>query len=264
MQATQQCCWNSAVFVDSHFKQKAQSVKDALEILVGRDQLEGVTCSRTNQEIEAWQQVTLEELPLVLLLHLKWFDYKLDGASKIVKCVEFPIDLKVDPSKYIYLWHGARPLLLCHRLKQYDPKQGRLNNMVSMKKAVFWVSTSLGDCLGWFLVHSLAPKEACFGHISLSTAPVFTDWAPAHNHEQYLTLLSLTLKVEAIWTLELQYRTLPQCARAQEHNECNDCMLSYWSSSGISLELLVELDSSFYTQQDVLLWMKCDEIIMFS
>jgi ubiquitin carboxyl-terminal hydrolase 10 len=70
-----------------------------LEILVGRDQLEGVTCSRTNQEVEAWQQVTLEELPLVLLLHLKWFDYKLDGASKIVKCVEFPIDLKVDPSK---------------------------------------------------------------------------------------------------------------------------------------------------------------------
>jgi hypothetical protein len=81
-------------------QQKAQSVKDALEILVGRDQLEGVTCSRTNQEIEAWQQVTLEDLPLVLLLHLKWFDYKLDGASKIVKCVEFPIDLKVDPSKY--------------------------------------------------------------------------------------------------------------------------------------------------------------------
>lgn len=81
-------------------QQKAQSVKDALEILVGRDQLEGVTCSRTNQEIEAWQQVTLEELPLVLLLHLKWFDYKLEGTSKIVKCVEFPIDLKVDPSKY--------------------------------------------------------------------------------------------------------------------------------------------------------------------
>ncbi|KDR21218.1 ubiquitin carboxyl-terminal hydrolase 10-B isoform X3 [Zootermopsis nevadensis] len=77
--------------------EKAQSVKDALEILVGRDQLEGVTCSRTNQEVEAWQQVTLEELPLVLLLHLKLFDYKLDGASKIMKCVEFPIDLKVDP-----------------------------------------------------------------------------------------------------------------------------------------------------------------------
>nr|CAD7400453.1 unnamed protein product [Timema poppensis] len=59
-------------------------------------ELEGVTCSKTNQEIEAWQQVTLEELPLVLVLHLKWFDYKLDGCSKIVKSVEFPIDLKMD------------------------------------------------------------------------------------------------------------------------------------------------------------------------
>ncbi|XP_069688055.1 ubiquitin carboxyl-terminal hydrolase 10 isoform X2 [Periplaneta americana] len=91
--------------------EKAQSVKDALEILVGRDQLEGVTCSRTNQEVEAWQQVTLEELPLVLLLHLKWFDYKLDGASKIVKCVEFPIDLKVDPK------------LMSSSSRKYGPKQ---------------------------------------------------------------------------------------------------------------------------------------------
>jgi hypothetical protein len=101
-----ECCKHSftetvsALLTSCFIQQKAQSVKDALEILVGRDQLEGVTCSCTNQEIEAWQQVTLKELPLVLLLRLKCFDYKLDGASKIVKCVEFPIDLKVDPSKY--------------------------------------------------------------------------------------------------------------------------------------------------------------------
>ncbi|PSN48542.1 hypothetical protein C0J52_05928 [Blattella germanica] len=87
-------------FVEGCECKKAQSVKDALEILAVRDQLEGVTCSRTNQEVEAWKQVTLEELPLVLLLHLKWFDYKLDGASKIVKNVEFPIDLKVDQNVY--------------------------------------------------------------------------------------------------------------------------------------------------------------------
>ncbi|XP_063245017.1 ubiquitin carboxyl-terminal hydrolase 10-like isoform X2 [Bacillus rossius redtenbacheri] len=76
--------------------ERAQTVKEALDILVGRDQLEGVTCTKTNQEVEAWQQVTLEDLPLVLVLHLKWFDYKLDGCSKIVKTVEFPIDLKLD------------------------------------------------------------------------------------------------------------------------------------------------------------------------
>lgn len=82
--------------------QKAESVKSALEILVGKDQLEGMTCSKTKQQIEAWKQVTLEELPVVLILHLKWFDYKPDGCSKICKSVEFPIDLKIDPSMYLY------------------------------------------------------------------------------------------------------------------------------------------------------------------
>ncbi|XP_012269229.2 ubiquitin carboxyl-terminal hydrolase 10-B isoform X1 [Athalia rosae] len=76
--------------------EKAESVKGALEILVGKDQLEGMTCSKTKREIEAWKQVQLEELPVILILHLKWFDYKLDGCSKILKSVEFPIDLKID------------------------------------------------------------------------------------------------------------------------------------------------------------------------
>lgn len=68
--------------------------------MVGKDVLEGVTCTKTNQEVEAWQQVTLEQLPLVLLLHLKCFDYKLHTCSKIIKTVEFPIDLKIEQSKY--------------------------------------------------------------------------------------------------------------------------------------------------------------------
>jgi ubiquitin carboxyl-terminal hydrolase 10 len=79
--------------------QKATSVYQALENLVGRDQLEGVTCSKTNQEIAAWQQVTLEELPVVLILHLKCFDYKMDGCTKIVKTIDFPVELKIDSSK---------------------------------------------------------------------------------------------------------------------------------------------------------------------
>lgn len=70
-----------------------------MEILVGRDQLEGVTCSRTNQEVAAWQQVTLEELPVVLILHLKCFDFKKESCNKILKTVEFPVELKLDPSK---------------------------------------------------------------------------------------------------------------------------------------------------------------------
>lgn len=58
-----------------------------------------MTCSKTKQQIEAWKQVTLEELPVILILHLKWFDYKMDGCSKIFKRVGFPIDLKLDISK---------------------------------------------------------------------------------------------------------------------------------------------------------------------
>ncbi|XP_037037446.1 ubiquitin carboxyl-terminal hydrolase 10-A isoform X1 [Bradysia coprophila] len=76
--------------------EKAASVKEALENFVGKDQVDGVTCSKTNQEVMAWQQMTLEKLPVVLVLHLKWFDYKLDGCTKILKTVEFPIELKID------------------------------------------------------------------------------------------------------------------------------------------------------------------------
>uniref|UniRef100_A0A1A9W534 ubiquitinyl hydrolase 1 n=1 Tax=Glossina brevipalpis TaxID=37001 RepID=A0A1A9W534_9MUSC len=82
--------------IEASFQDKAASVKEALEILVGRDQLEGVTGSKTKQEVVAWQQMTLEKLPIVLILHLKWFDYRSDGCTKILKKVEFPVELKID------------------------------------------------------------------------------------------------------------------------------------------------------------------------
>lgn len=88
--------------------QKANSVKEALENFVNKDQLEGVTCTKTNQEVNAWQQMTLEKLPIVLILHLKWFDYKGDVCTKILKTVDFPIDLKLDPSK-CECAHSMRP-----------------------------------------------------------------------------------------------------------------------------------------------------------
>lgn len=86
-------------------------MKEALENFVGKDQLEGFTCSKTNQEVMAWQQMTLEKLPIVLVLHLKWFDYKMDGCTKILKTVEFPIELKIDSSEYhvfIYIYFITR------------------------------------------------------------------------------------------------------------------------------------------------------------
>ncbi|CAH0771368.1 unnamed protein product [Bemisia tabaci] len=78
--------------------EKAKSVSEALGMLVDRDQLEGVTCSKTNQEVEAWQKMTLEELPCVLLLHLKCFDFKQQAQScaKIIKNIDCPIDLELN------------------------------------------------------------------------------------------------------------------------------------------------------------------------
>ncbi|XP_026273463.1 ubiquitin carboxyl-terminal hydrolase 10 isoform X3 [Frankliniella occidentalis] len=76
--------------------ENSSSVKDALEAYVKRDVLEGVTCSRSNQEVSAWQEVLLEELPPVLLLHLKCFDYSQDGCNKIVKSIRYEVDLKVE------------------------------------------------------------------------------------------------------------------------------------------------------------------------
>lgn len=76
--------------------EKAASVKEALELLVGKDELQGVTCSKTHKQVEAWTQTTLEDLPIVLILHLKCFLYKPDGCSKIVKTLDFPVDLKID------------------------------------------------------------------------------------------------------------------------------------------------------------------------
>jgi ubiquitin carboxyl-terminal hydrolase 10 len=76
--------------------EKVKTVREALEALVSKNQLEGVTSEKTNEEVEAWQQVTLEELPVILILHLKCFDFKLNGCTKIVKALEFPIDLKID------------------------------------------------------------------------------------------------------------------------------------------------------------------------
>lgn len=80
--------------------EKAATVREALEALVSKNQLEGVTSSKTNKEVEAWQQVTIEELPIVLILHLNCFDYQVNGCTKILKTLEFPIDLKVDSSKF--------------------------------------------------------------------------------------------------------------------------------------------------------------------
>ncbi|XP_044760335.1 ubiquitin carboxyl-terminal hydrolase 10-like [Coccinella septempunctata] len=74
----------------------AKTITEALEQLTIKNQLEGITSAKTNQKVEAWQQVLIEKLPAVLVLHLQCFRYNGNGCTKIMKNVEFPIDLQVD------------------------------------------------------------------------------------------------------------------------------------------------------------------------
>ncbi|XP_045477103.1 ubiquitin carboxyl-terminal hydrolase 10, partial [Harmonia axyridis] len=75
---------------------KANNIAEALEGLTTKNKLEGLTSSKTKEPVEAWQQVMIEKLPVVLVLHLKCFEYRMNGCTKIMKTIEFPINLQID------------------------------------------------------------------------------------------------------------------------------------------------------------------------
>uniref|UniRef100_A0A673MMY3 Ubiquitin carboxyl-terminal hydrolase n=1 Tax=Sinocyclocheilus rhinocerous TaxID=307959 RepID=A0A673MMY3_9TELE len=75
--------------------EKIRTVQEALEILVARESVQGYT-TKSKQEIEISRRVTLEELPPVLVLHLKRFVFeKTGGCQKLVKNVDYPVDLEI-------------------------------------------------------------------------------------------------------------------------------------------------------------------------
>ncbi|XP_032779466.2 ubiquitin carboxyl-terminal hydrolase 10 [Daphnia magna] len=76
--------------------EKVNSVRDALACLVSKEPLTGYVCPKTGQEVEASRQTTLEELPPILILHLKCFVYdKSGGCQKLLKRVDFSSDLEL-------------------------------------------------------------------------------------------------------------------------------------------------------------------------
>ncbi|KAL4613551.1 ubiquitin carboxyl-terminal hydrolase 10-like isoform X1 [Arapaima gigas] len=75
--------------------EKIRTVQEALESLVARESVQGYT-TKSKQEIEVSRRVTLEELPPVLVLHLKRFVFeKTGGCQKLVKNIEYPVDLEI-------------------------------------------------------------------------------------------------------------------------------------------------------------------------
>ncbi|TRY87866.1 hypothetical protein DNTS_008918 [Danionella cerebrum] len=75
--------------------EKIRTVQEALEVLVARESVQGYT-TKSKQEIEISRRVTLEELPPVLVLHLKRFVFeKTGGCQKLIKNIDYPIDLEI-------------------------------------------------------------------------------------------------------------------------------------------------------------------------
>ncbi|XP_053304456.1 ubiquitin carboxyl-terminal hydrolase 10 isoform X2 [Spea bombifrons] len=75
--------------------EKIRTVQEALESLVARESVQGYT-TKTKQEVEVSRRVTLEELPPVLVLHLKRFVFeKTGGCQKLIKNIEYPVDLEI-------------------------------------------------------------------------------------------------------------------------------------------------------------------------
>ncbi|XP_038159396.1 ubiquitin carboxyl-terminal hydrolase 10 isoform X1 [Cyprinodon tularosa] len=75
--------------------EKIRTVQEALETLVARESVQGYT-TKTKQEIEISRRVTLEELPPVLVLHLKRFVFeKTGGCQKLTKNIDYPVDLEI-------------------------------------------------------------------------------------------------------------------------------------------------------------------------
>ncbi|XP_053721978.1 ubiquitin carboxyl-terminal hydrolase 10 isoform X2 [Synchiropus splendidus] len=75
--------------------EKIRTVQEALETLVARESVQGYT-TKSKQEIEISRRVTLEELPPVLVLHLKRFVFeKTGGCQKLTKNIDYPVDLEI-------------------------------------------------------------------------------------------------------------------------------------------------------------------------
>ncbi|XP_025114858.1 ubiquitin carboxyl-terminal hydrolase 10-like [Pomacea canaliculata] len=76
--------------------EKVNSVREALEHFVSKESIQGFTCSKTGEEVEVVKRITLEELPPVLILHLKCFVYdQTGGCQKLIKNIKFDVDLNI-------------------------------------------------------------------------------------------------------------------------------------------------------------------------
>ncbi|KAH9529876.1 Ubiquitin carboxyl-terminal hydrolase 10 [Dermatophagoides farinae] len=87
-------CGNRQPFFTLQLDIKPSSIKtldDAIRWQTKSETIHGYTCSKTKQIVDASSQMFLENLPPILILHLKLFDYEIEtGASKkLLKTIDF-------------------------------------------------------------------------------------------------------------------------------------------------------------------------------
>ncbi|XP_035230171.1 ubiquitin carboxyl-terminal hydrolase 10-B-like [Stegodyphus dumicola] len=76
--------------------ENVSSVSEALKEMTVKEPIQGYTCAKTKQEVEAYSHISLQKLPPILILHLKRFVYnKNGGCKKVMKKTDYPIQLEL-------------------------------------------------------------------------------------------------------------------------------------------------------------------------
>ncbi|XP_067130896.1 ubiquitin carboxyl-terminal hydrolase 10 [Centruroides vittatus] len=95
--------------------EKVDSVSGALSQLTAKEPIQGYTCAKTKQEVEAYKSILLEKLPPIFILHFKRFVYDKDGGcKKVIKKTDYPVELELGKE---FLSHEMKRLKHLHVYK---------------------------------------------------------------------------------------------------------------------------------------------------
>lgn len=73
-----------------------KSVQDAIKSFTAPEIIHDFYCSKMKQKLDAQRKTSLDQLPPILILHLKQFVYTQDqGLKKLIKKIEYPVDLEL-------------------------------------------------------------------------------------------------------------------------------------------------------------------------
>ena len=93
------------------------TIEQALDALMSREVIEGLKKKHSGAEIRASQQHTLDQLPRVLVCHLKRFDYTDKGSVKLTKEISYPSELALSTR---FLFGPAQSLAVAAAAKEKE------------------------------------------------------------------------------------------------------------------------------------------------